>query len=1033
MATLYWNYKQVLPYCTRRMMKGPFYILQYLEMKEGQNIKVVARLRPLNALEMQQGGECCVSYGEKQITVTVGSNDKQDFAFDRIFGPDSEQADVFDEVGRPILDSVMNGYNGTIFAYGQTSSGKTFTMEGPDNPNERTKGLIPRVMTELFDVVHSKSEELIYIVKVSFLEIYNEKIMDLLDTNKTNLKIKEDRLRGIFVQNLTEIKVESPEEMKQVMMTGSNNRTIAATRMNERSSRSHSLFQIQVSEKNLKTDSSKLSKLYFVDLAGSEKISKTNVSGQQLEEAKNINKSLTCLGMVINALTSDKKEHIPYRDSKLTRILSESLGGNAKTTLVVACSMCSYNDKETISTLRFGARAKAIKNKPTINAEKSAKELQALLDIAEQKILEQDEIINKLMEKVENGTSVSMDKGNSNSNLGPQQNAAQSKQHSSLQLLKEHKLVVNLQEELEFQKTEMAALQINYQSRIDELQEKLLKQKFNEEHTKQQLSECLKNNQKFIFENEQLKTQILENDQKLFDFRRALSSTKQDLDFFLANLNLKNQFNQCPSDSESTKDIFMTEQYDKEIEERTFQSIVNFSETLTKLDTILLKDFTQEQVITQIINPQFKKKNVSFQMDSQPPSPKSNKLLDIDNYSFQTDEDELNIKFDENEQTLIKSTQENEEISDVEKLLAMLGDKMEDSHVLLQIQEVFSKLRRQLQVEQEKVQEIYQIMVTIKDQFSMYQIKEREKMQKLKLSYNQKKSEMSQSKHSLQKQLEDLTVEFQKYKHETEKQQQFLTQINQQLIIISFLFFILQQQESSAFNPLSREYQLECTVKQLMQERNDMHNSLLQTRQQLENAIKLKNSQAEEIIKLQKKIDTIELQLQHKKLQEQDLIRRQFQRRFSRDTKKTASETQGWSFDQIIKDDHARNIARLETVLGYSCLETIQTGACVGKADLIINEFQKIYNLGSEQQGNQQEYDDLSPVIGTRTIISKEVGECKGQNPEIFEQYPSQPDQISIALDVIMSVNKHRNFTNNLSMTLERPPLEEFQESYYPE
>ncbi|CAD8081819.1 unnamed protein product [Paramecium sonneborni] len=974
-------------------------------MKEGQNIKVVARLRPLNALEMQQGGECCVTFNEKQITVIVGTNDKQDFTFDRIFGPDSEQADVFEEVGRPILDSVMNGYNGTIFAYGQTSSGKTFTMEGPDNPNERTKGLIPRVMTELFDVVHTKSDDLIYIVKVSFLEIYNEKIMDLLDTNKTNLKIKEDRLRGIFVQNLTEIKVESPEEMKQVMQTGSNNRTIAATRMNERSSRSHSLFQIQVSEKNLKTDSSKLSKLYFVDLAGSEKVAKTNVSGQQLEEAKNINKSLTCLGMVINALTSDKKEHIPYRDSKLTRILSESLGGNAKTTLVVACSMCSYNDKETISTLRFGARAKAIKNKPIINAEKSAKELQVLLDIAEQKILEQDDIINKLMEKVENGTVIIQDKGNQNQ--GTQQNITQSKQHSSLQLLKEHKLVVNLQEELEYKKTEMAALQINYQSRIDEQQEKIVKLKQNEELLKQQLSECLKNNQKFIFENEQLKTQILENEQKLFDFRRALSSTKQDLDFFLANLNLKNQFNYCPSDSESTKDIFMTEQYDREIEERTFQSIVNFQETLTKLDSILTKEINSDQVIPHFINPQNKKKNVSFQIDSQPPSPKSNKLLDIDNFSFQTDEDELNIKFDENEQTLIKSTQENEEISDVEKLLAMLGDKMEDQQALYQIQEVMSKLRRQLQVEQEKVQEVYQIMVTVKDQFSMYQIKEREKLQKLKLSYTQKKNEMIQLKQSLQKQLEDLTIEFQKYKNDSEKQQQCLTQINQQLM------FTLETQKSySIFNPLSREYQLECTVKQLMQERNEMHNSLLQTRQQLENAIKQKNSQAEEIIKLQKKIDTIELQLQHKKLQEQDFIRQQFQRRFSRDTKKTTLETQGWSFDQIIKDDHARNITRLETVLGYSGLETIQTGACVGKANLVIDEFQKIYLLNSEQQRNQQEFDDLSPVIGTRTIISKEIGECQGQNTEIFQQQHSQSEQISIALDEF-----HEQLVNDIGTT----------------
>ncbi|CAD8061889.1 unnamed protein product [Paramecium primaurelia] len=975
-------------------------------MKEGQNIKVVARLRPLNALEMQQGGECCVTYNDKQITVTVGSNDKQDFAFDRIFGPDSEQADVFEEVGKPILDSVMNGYNGTIFAYGQTSSGKTFTMEGPDNPNERTKGLIPRVMTELFDVVHSKSDDLIYIVKVSFLEIYNEKIMDLLDTNKTNLKIKEDRLRGIFVQNITEIKVESPEEMKQVMLTGSNNRTIAATRMNERSSRSHSLFQIQVSEKNIKTDSSKLSKLYFVDLAGSEKVAKTNVSGQQLEEAKNINKSLTCLGMVINALTSDKKEHIPYRDSKLTRILSESLGGNAKTTLVVACSMCSYNDKETLSTLRFGARAKAIKNKPTINAEKSAKELQALLDIAEQKIIEQDEIINKLMEKVENSTYITQDKGNSNQ--GSQQNIAQSKQHSSLQLLKEHKLVVNLQEELEFQKTEMAALQINYQSRIDELQDKILKQKFNEEHLKQQLSECLKNNQKFIFENEQLKTQILENEQKLFDFRRALSSTKQDLDFFLANLNLKNQYNYCPSDSESTKDIFMTEQYDKEIEERTFQSIINFSETLTKLDSILIKDLNQDQVIPQLVNSENKKKNVSFQIDSQPPSPKSNKLLDIDNFSFQTDEDDLNIKFDENEQTLIKSTQENEEISDVEKLLAMLGDKMEDPHVLYQIQEVMSKLRRQLQIEQDKVQEIYQIMVTVKDQFSMYQIKEREKMQKLKLSYTQKKNEMTQMKQNLEKQLGDLTIEFQKYKYDSEKQQQFLTQINQQL-----MFTIETQKSYSAFNPLSREYQLECTVKQLMHERNEMHNSLLQTRQQLENAIKQKNSQAEEIIKLQKKIDTIELN----KI----------------------------SFDSNSKGDSVeiqkKPPQRLKDGVSTKLLKMIMQGTLQDQKQFQDILVQKQAKQEPVQEKQIQQQMSFRKYI-TQAVSNKEMNRSLMISVQSLVHAPQFQKKLENAKDKIQRYSNNNmnrqaqhqmNFTNNLSMTLERPPLEELQESYSPD
>ena len=142
--------------------------------------------------------------------------------------------------------------------------------------------------------------------------------------------------------------------MKNAMKIGANNRTSAATRMNENSSRSHSLFILQVQSKNTETDTTKHGKLYFVDLAGSEKVEKTNVKGQQLEEAKNINKSLTCLGMVIKALTNEKATHIPYRDSKLTRILQESLGGNSKTTLIIAISMCNYNDHETLSTLRFG-------------------------------------------------------------------------------------------------------------------------------------------------------------------------------------------------------------------------------------------------------------------------------------------------------------------------------------------------------------------------------------------------------------------------------------------------------------------------------------------------------------------------------------------------------------------------------------------------------------------------------------------------------------------------------------------------------
>lgn len=170
--------------------------------------------------------------------------------------------------------------------------------------------------------------------------------------------------------------------------------------MNERSSRSHSIFILSIFQKDVLNETSKQSRLFFVDLAGSEKIAKTNVTGQQLEEAKNINKSLSALGNVINALTAEKKEHVPYRDSKLTRLLQDSLGGNSKTTLILACSPCVYNDKETLSTLRFGQRAKSIKNKPIVNEEKSVKELMGLLDLSEKKIKQQEVFIEKLQSEL---------------------------------------------------------------------------------------------------------------------------------------------------------------------------------------------------------------------------------------------------------------------------------------------------------------------------------------------------------------------------------------------------------------------------------------------------------------------------------------------------------------------------------------------------------------------------------------------------------------------------------------------------------
>ncbi len=290
-----------------------------------------------------------------------------------------KQHEIFDYSIRPTVDDILNGYNGTVFAYGQTGAGKSYTMMGTSIEDDNGKGITPRIVEQIFTSILSSPPTIEYTVRVSYMEIYMERIRDLLAPQNDNLPIHEEKNRGVYVKGLLEIYVSSVEEVFEVMKRGGNARAVAATNMNQESSRSHSIFVITVTQKNLETGSMKSGQLFLVDLAGSEKVGKTGASGQTLEEAKKINKSLSALGMVINALTDGKSSHVPYRDSKLTRILQESLGGNSRTTLIINCSPSSYNDAETLSTLRFGMRAKSIKNKAKVNAELSPAELKAML------------------------------------------------------------------------------------------------------------------------------------------------------------------------------------------------------------------------------------------------------------------------------------------------------------------------------------------------------------------------------------------------------------------------------------------------------------------------------------------------------------------------------------------------------------------------------------------------------------------------------------------------------------------------------
>ncbi|OIW28414.1 kinesin-domain-containing protein [Coniochaeta ligniaria NRRL 30616] len=355
-------------------------------MSNSNTIKVVARFRPQNRIEIESGGQPIVSF-DGDDTCTVDSREAQgSFTFDRVFDMSCKQSDIFDFSIKPTVDDILNGYNGTVFAYGQTGAGKSYTMMGTSIDDKEGRGVIPRIVEQIFESILSSPLNIEYTVRVSYMEIYMERIRDLLQPQNDNLPVHEEKNRGVYVKGLLEIYVSSVQEVYEVMRRGGNARAVAATNMNQESSRSHSIFVITITQKNVETGSAKSGQLFLVDLAGSEKVGKTGATGQTLEEAKKINKSLSALGMVINSLTDGKSSHIPYRDSKLTRILQESLGGNSRTTLIVNCSPSSYNDAETLSTLRFGMRAKSIKNKAKVNAELSPAELKAMLGKAKTQI-----------------------------------------------------------------------------------------------------------------------------------------------------------------------------------------------------------------------------------------------------------------------------------------------------------------------------------------------------------------------------------------------------------------------------------------------------------------------------------------------------------------------------------------------------------------------------------------------------------------------------------------------------------------------
>ncbi|XP_043645613.1 kinesin-like protein KIF13B isoform X6 [Drosophila teissieri] len=365
-------------------------------------IKVAVRVRPFNRREIELDTKCIVEM-EKQQTILqnpptlekIERKQPKTFAFDHCFyssNPEdvnfASQETVFDCVGRGILDNAFQGYNACIFAYGQTGSGKSYTMMG----SQESKGIIPRLCDQLFSAIANKSTpELMYKVEVSYMEIYNEKVHDLLDPkpNKQSLKVREHNVMGPYVDGLSQLAVTSYQDIDNLMTEGNKSRTVAATNMNAESSRSHAVFSVVLTQ--ILTDQAtgvsgeKVSRMSLVDLAGSERAVKTGAVGDRLKEGSNINKSLTTLGLVISKLAdqsngkkSGNDKFVPYRDSVLTWLLKDNLGGNSRTVMVATISPSADNYEETLSTLRYADRAKRIVNHAVVNEDPNARIIREL-------------------------------------------------------------------------------------------------------------------------------------------------------------------------------------------------------------------------------------------------------------------------------------------------------------------------------------------------------------------------------------------------------------------------------------------------------------------------------------------------------------------------------------------------------------------------------------------------------------------------------------------------------------------------------
>ena len=490
-----------------------------------ERVQVSVRVRPFLDDVKKDPTSPIESIDKKRNVINIIKEyDKKTFTYDHIYPMESNQSEIFEETSKEVVKSVLKGYNGTIFAYGQTGTGKTYTMVG-DFKNQKDKGIIPHAFDYIFEQTKQDKEHK-YNILISFIQIYIEQIQDLLDPSKKDIRIREDPDNGVYLEGVTWVKVSSTDECCQVFLKGEENRATHATLMNAHSSRSHAILIAKI-QKNIVLSKEKINELskesnekikaernmttgslYLVDLAGSERVKKTKAVEMRLEEAKKINYSLLILGKCINALAEGKQTYISYRESKLTRLLQESLGGNAKTSLIVTISPSNYNADESISSLNFASRAMKVKNKPIINKSVDYQalciKLQEDLDKLNDEYSELKMAYDKLSsdyEKLKNGeTLVELQKKNISQDLDFNMNSKKGNMTSSSNHKDE-----NFEKEKAKFKAEIKKLEAFYQGVV--------------KNKTEEYENVLKDIDKIVFEKEQTIDKLIKDNKALFIFK----------------------------------------------------------------------------------------------------------------------------------------------------------------------------------------------------------------------------------------------------------------------------------------------------------------------------------------------------------------------------------------------------------------------------------------------------------------------------------------------------------------------------------